>query len=79
LLFLKKYYKNRMATPITVITAPRISLKLTFSFRNRTAGGIIKTGTIAMIVEAIPVEVFLIANKEKETPRKGPKKDPTAN
>jgi len=54
-------------------------LKLTFSFRNRTAGGIIKTGTIAMIVEAIPVEVFLIANKEKETPRKGPKKDPTAN
>ena len=34
------------------------------------------TGTIAMIVDAIPVLVSCTASSEKETPRKGPKKAP---
>ena len=40
------------------------------------AGGISRTGTSAMMVLAIPVVVYLTAMREKDTPRKGPKKDP---
>ncbi len=36
----------------------------------------IRIGTIAMMVDAIPAEVYFIAIRENDTPRKGPKKDP---
>jgi hypothetical protein len=36
----------------------------------------IRIGTIAMMVEAIPADVCCTAKRENETPRKGPKKDP---
>ena len=36
----------------------------------------IRIGTIAIIVEAIPAEVYFTAIREKDTPRKGPKNDP---
>ena len=39
-------------------------------------GGMINTGTMAMMVDAMPVLVYLIARSEKETPRKGPKNEP---
>jgi hypothetical protein len=35
-----------------------------------------RTGTKAIIVDAIPDSVYLIEISEKETPRKGPKKAP---
>jgi len=35
-----------------------------------------RTGTKAMMVDAIPVWVCCTASNEKETPRKGPKTDP---
>jgi hypothetical protein len=34
-------------------------------------------GTRAIIVDAIPASVYLIAISENETPRNGPKKAPT--
>ena len=33
-------------------------------------------GTMDMMVEATPVVVFCMANKEKDTPKNGPKKAP---
>ncbi len=38
--------------------------------------GMIMMGTVAIIVEAIPVGAYFTAISENETPRKGPKKDP---
>ena len=40
-------------------------------------GRIMNTGTNAMKVEAIPVLVCCMANKESVIPRNGPKKAPT--
>ena len=48
---------------------PNISLKVTFSLKKRTAGGIINTGTREIIVEVMPVSVYLTEIKEKETPK----------
>lgn len=48
--------KNR-ATPITLITEPMTSLVVILCFSKRTEGGMIRMGTMAMIVEATPVEV----------------------
>ena len=41
------------------------------------AGGIIKMGTIAIMVEAIPVSVNFTERSENDTPKKGPKKEPS--
>ena len=43
----------------------------------RADGAMISTGTMAMIVAAIPVAVCLTARRENETPRNGPKKAPS--
>ena len=40
-------------------------------------GGMMSTGTMAMIVEAMPVLVSCTARSEKDTPRKGPKNAPS--
>ena len=56
--------------------APKISDSVTFCLYMKIAGGIIRTGTNAIMVDAIPVFVYCTASKEKETPRKGPKKEP---
>ena len=69
---------KKKATPDTLIIAPRISRGVTFCLYTITAGAMIRTGTIAMMVDAIPVWVWATARSEKETPRKGPKKDPRA-
>ena len=44
-------------TPETVITAPTISFQLTRSLKRKTAGGMISTGTMAMMVAATPARV----------------------
>ncbi len=49
---------------------------LILCLKKRIEGGIISIGTIAIIVDAIPVEVYFIATRENETPRNGPKNDP---
>ena len=36
------------------------------------------TGTIAIMVEAMPAFVYVIETREKDTPKKGPKKAPVA-
>ncbi len=41
-----------------------------------TSGKIMNTGTMAMMVEAIPTSMRLRATMESDTPRKGPKKAP---
>ena len=51
------FYKKNKATPPTARIAPETSLMVTFSLNKMTEGGMIKTGTRAIIVEAIPVEV----------------------
>jgi len=38
--------------------------------KNKTAGGMINIGTIAISVEATPVLAYLTAIREKETPRR---------
>ena len=57
LLFPINYRKNRI-TPITLTTEPIISLAVILCFNKKIDGGIINIGTIAIIVEAIPVEVY---------------------
>lgn len=56
--------------------APLISFSVTRSLNRIIAGGMIKTGTMAIIVDATPVVVYLMANNENDTPRNGPKKAP---
>ena len=38
----------------------------------------IRIGTMAMMVAAMPVSVYFTARRENEMPRKGPKNDPRA-
>ena len=56
--------------------APNISLGFIFSLKSSMENGIINTGTIDMMVLAIPVAVFWTAKSEKYTPRNGPKNAP---
>jgi hypothetical protein len=49
---------KNIATPATLIIAPIISLILTFCLKIKTEAGIIRTGTMAIKVAAIPVLVF---------------------
>ena len=56
--------------------APTTSLGVIFSLNINTEKGIIRTGTMLMIVAAIPEEVYLTASNENDTPRKGPKNAP---
>ena len=70
------FYKKKSITPTTVMMAPAISFQLMRSLKISTAGGMMSTGTMAMMVAAMPARVFWTASKEKETPRKGPKRDP---
>lgn len=67
---------KKIAIPVTLIMAPSISYKVTFCLYRIIAGAIINTGTIAIIVDAIPVSVFATASNENDTPKKGPKKEP---
>ena len=69
-----EYYqnKNNIPTPITVTKAPNISFVFTFSLNIIIDTGIIVTGTIEVIVEVIPAEVYCKANKDRETPTNGP-------
>jgi len=71
-----KTQRKKSITPVTAMTAPVISFQLSFSLKMITAGGMISTGTIAMMVAAIPARVCCTANSENETPRKGPKMEP---
>ena len=77
-MYKKHYIKNRI-TPPTAITAPITSLIVSLSFKNITAGGIIKIGTIDIIVDATPVVVYFTDKSEKETPKNGPKNAPMLN
>lgn len=69
------FIKNN-AIPITLIVAPIISLIVIFCLKKIIAGGIINIGTVAMIVDAIPVAVNLIEYRDMDTLRNGPKNDP---
>ncbi len=66
-------YRNNKDTPTTAITAPNISLKFIFSLKNIIDGAIISTGTIPIIVDAIPVAVSRIDTSESETPKRSKK------
>lgn len=67
---------KKSATPITLTKAPIISNVVTFCLKIIIDGRIIKTGTVDIIVEAIPAEVYFKDNKQKETPKNEPKIDP---
>jgi|GEM_PF-4987597 len=55
----KMYYsRNNKATPATASIEPITSLMLILSLKSIIAGGIIKTGTMAMMVAATPALVF---------------------
>ena len=56
--------------------APTISEMVTFCLNISTDGGIIRIGTIDMIVDVTPVLASCMANNDRETPMKGPKKEP---
>ena len=71
------FYRKKITTPVTDITEPIISITLTFSLKRIIDGGIINIGTIDIMVAAIPVEVYLTDNNENETPKKGPKIEPS--
>jgi len=58
-----------------LITAPIICWGFIFSLNMMAEGQIIKTGTRDIKVEAIPVFICWIANKDKATPINGPKKN----
>ena len=58
------------------INAPMISLNRTFSLKKIIARGINIMGTIDIMVAAMPTAVYLIAIRENDTPRKGPKTAP---
>ena len=51
---------------MTAMSAPNISRIVTFSLKHSTAGGMISTGTVDMIVEAMPVAVCWMENKEND-------------
>ena len=70
------FYRKKRATPPTAMNEPTISLVVNFSLKKITAGGIINTGTMAIMVEATHVVVYRTERSEKDTPRKGPKKAP---
>ena len=57
--------ENMIAVPRTAMIAPMISLRFTFSLNSSTAKGMIRTGTIEMIVLAMPVEVFWTATSDR--------------
>ena len=57
--------KKKKATPKTVINEPITSFIVIFSLKRKIAGGIIKIGTMDIIVEAIPVVVCCTESKEK--------------
>ncbi len=73
---MKSVYKKNKVTPANEITAPRSSVRLNFSLNIKTEAGIIKIGTIDIMVDAMPVVVCWTDSSEKDTPRKGPKKAP---
>lgn len=70
-------FTKKMPIPATARNAPITSLSVSFSFNIICDGNNIKTGTVAINVDAIPREVNLKATIPNETPKKGPKKDPT--
>ena len=65
-----------MPIPATATIAPKTSFKVSFSFKMMCEGKSIKTGTVAISVEAIPNVVNLKATIPSDTPRNGPKKEP---
>jgi hypothetical protein len=66
-------YIKKSATPAMAVNAPSISLGVIFSLNIIIEKGIIRTGTILIMVAAMPDEVYFTARSENETPRKGPK------
>ncbi len=69
-------YKNNIPIPDTARQVPIVAGMVTFSLNMIMAGGMISTGTMDIMVAAMPVLVYWIAINERETPRKGPKKEP---
>src|SRR5665647_2404661 len=67
---------KKSPTPATLKTAPAISTAVIFSLLIQKEGARMSTGLIDIMVEAMPASVYLTDSKEKEIPRKGPKKDP---
>jgi hypothetical protein len=47
-----------------------------FSLNNQYEIGMRNMGVVEIRVEAIPILAYLMATRESQTPRKGPKKDP---
>ena len=68
---------KKSATPATLNIAPAISTGVIFSLLIQSDGASIRTGVIDIMVEAMPASVYLTDSREKEIPRKGPKKAPS--
>lgn len=71
------FYRKKTAMPATANTAPNTSTTVSFSFSSKCEGTRIKTGTVAIRVDAIPTEVNLNATIPSETPKKDQKMNPT--
>jgi len=63
---------------MTATKAPMTALGVILSLKKKAAGGMIRIGTMDMMVAAIPVFVSFTARREREMPRKVPKKAPMA-
>lgn len=70
------YNKNNTLTPITVTTAPSISFGFAFSLKTIMDKGIIVTGTMDVMADVIPTDVYCNDNSDNETPTKGPNMEP---
>src|SRR5689334_13374614 len=70
--------RNSSATPLTATRAPMKPPIPTFSFFRTMTSGMMRTGVRAMMLAATPATVSRTASSDRETPRTGPKKAPSA-
>ncbi len=70
--------RKRKETPIMATKAPMTARGVIFSLKKRVAGGMMRMGTMDMMVAAIPALVSFTERREREIPRNVPKKAPKA-